>query len=108
MRSLLLIPAMCLGLIACGQGTPSAMSDLAPNNILTKFWNKQAQEQGLCPNVGELTMGMTTKEVVAACKSSPRNVMQAQTVGGEREEWYYKGGYLTFENGRLARIQREQ
>ena len=100
---LLSIAAMCIWLIACSQ-TPTEQA----SNLLSKFWNKQAQEEGRCPNIRELTIGMTTKEVSNACGSIPRQAMHAVATDGERQEWYYKEAYLVFVNGKLARIQREQ
>jgi hypothetical protein len=98
---LLSIAAMCIWLIACSQ-TPTA-------NFFSKFWNKQAQEEGRCPNVRELVIGMTTQEVANACGSIPRQAVHAVTADGERQEWsYYTEAYLVFVNGKLARIQREQ
>jgi hypothetical protein len=89
---LLSIATMCIWLIACSQ-----------------FGNKQAQEEGKCPNIGELVVGMTTQEVANACGSIPHQAVHAVTSDGKRQEWaYYKEAYLVFVNGKLARIQREQ
>jgi len=88
---LLSIAAMCIWLIACSQ-----------------FGNKQAQEEGKCPNIGALVVGMTSQEVANACGSIPHKAVNAVT-DGQRQEWaYYKEAYLVFVNGKLARIQREQ
>ena len=94
---------MCIWLIACSQ-TPTEQA----SNLFNKFWNKQAQVEGRCPNIGELAIGMTTQEVVNACGSVPRQAVHAVTTGGEQQEWTYKEAYLVFANGKLARIQREQ
>jgi len=100
---LLSIAAMCIWLIACSQ-TPTEQA----SNFFSKFWNKQAQEEGRCPNIRELVIGMTTQEVANACGSIPRQATHAVTADGERQEWAYKEAYLVFANGKLARIQREQ
>ena len=102
MRSLS-IAAMCIWLIACSQ-TPTEQA----SNLFNKFWNKQAQETGRCPNVGELVIGMTTQEVANACGSTPRQAVHAVTADGERQEWSNKEAYLVFANGKLASIQKLQ
>ena len=102
MRSLS-IAAMCIWLIACSQ-TPTEQA----SNLFNKFWNKQAQEEGRCPNIGALVIGMTSQQVANACGSTPHQAVNAVT-DGQRQEWaYYKEAYLVFVNGKLARIQREQ
>jgi hypothetical protein len=99
---LLLISAMCIGLIACGQTT----EDFA--KYFGKLSNKQDRVEGTCPKASELAVGMTTEQVVAACGSKPIHSTDTVTTDGPRQEWVYKETFLVFANGKLARIQPAQ
>ena len=105
---LLLICALCLGLIACGQTTPSATGEKI-SSYFNGLFNKQAQEEAeqKCAKAAELRIGMTTQEVANACGRSALQVMDAVTAEGPQQTWHYRNTYLVFANGRLARIQPE-
>jgi hypothetical protein len=107
---ILLVFALCMGLIACGQQTsPSATSDRV-SNYFSGLFNKQAQEEAdqRCAKVTDLRIGMSTQEVVNACGRSALQVTDAITADGNQQTWHYRDAYLIFANGRLARIQRGQ
>ena len=76
---LLLICALCLGLVACGQTTPSATGEKI-SSYFNGLFNKQAQEeaQQKCAKAAELRIGMTNQEVANACGRSALQVIANQ------------------------------
>ena len=106
---LLLIAALCIGLTASGQTSPSATTERI-SNYVNGLFNRQAQEEGeqRCTKVADLRIGMSAQEVANACGRSALQVTDAVTAEGNQQTWHYRDTYLTFANGKLARIQREQ
>lgn len=97
MRLLIVAAFLCLG--ACAETTP----DLNSNVDMTK---EAQQAAGRCAKIAELTLGMTTSQVVSSCERTPQRTQEVIIKGGKHQIlWSYTNGHLEFESDKLTRIR---
>jgi lipid A 4'-phosphatase len=111
-----LIALACIYLGACTQSPrPLAPSDLNSDPYHTEMTPgagqtaEREQKEG-CAKISELAVGMTTSQVISlSCEGRPFRTEEVVTKKGKHQIiWSYKGGYLEFENDKLARIRLVQ
>lgn len=88
-----------------GNPTNDAFQDTT-ENLQAAVADREQKER--CAKASELTIGLTTQEVLTVCGRGPLNAVDSVTVEGKREAWVYRDTSLLFMNGKLARIQRER
>ena len=103
MRFLAVAIALCLG--ACvGQ-----VESLAPTEPGDVSQNREPGAEEGCAKLAELEIGMTTAQVLLSCEHQPIRTSNVITRDGKLQlTWVYKGSYLHFADGKLARIQNLQ
>jgi hypothetical protein len=97
----LLIAVLCIFLGGCSLPIES----LAP----TAKQANEPEESETCANLSELTIGMTTLQVLSSCERRPLRTSDIITRDGKMDTiWAYRGSYLHFASGKLERIQPVQ
>jgi hypothetical protein len=91
-RMRFLAAAMCLLLCACTQ-------------LAEQLTTPNEQEIETCAKLSEITIGMTTSQVLSSCERKPLRTSNIITGGGKQVEiWVYKGSYLHFVGGKVESI----
>ena len=97
-RMRLLAVAMCVSLCACSQVAEELTTVRATQT-------SEQEENEKCAKLSEITIGMTTSQVLLSCERKPLRTSNIISGGGKQIEiWVYKGSYLHFVGDKLEQI----